>query len=69
MELPIAETEQPEPKKKATLWKGAGIIVVDKTQGPSSHEIAAWVGQMLGCEVGHSGTLDPQVSGLLLIML
>ena len=69
MELPIADNEQTEQKKKAALWKGAGIIVVDKTQGPSSHEIAAWVGQMLGCEVGHSGTLDPQVSGLLLIML
>jgi predicted rRNA pseudouridine synthase len=69
MELPIADTEQTEQKKKAAIWKGAGIIVVDKTQGPSSHEIAAWVGQMLGCEVGHSGTLDPQVSGLLLIML
>jgi tRNA pseudouridine55 synthase/H/ACA ribonucleoprotein complex subunit 4 len=24
---------------------------------------------MLGCQVGHSGTLDPQVSGVLLIML
>jgi tRNA pseudouridine55 synthase/H/ACA ribonucleoprotein complex subunit 4 len=69
MESPIADNEQTEQKKKAALWKGAGIIVVDKTQGPSSHEIAAWVGQMLGCEVGHSGTLDPQVSGLLLVML
>ncbi len=51
------------------LWTGAGIIVLDKPRGPSSHEVAAWVGKMLGCPVGHSGTLDPQVSGVLLIML
>jgi tRNA pseudouridine55 synthase/H/ACA ribonucleoprotein complex subunit 4 len=51
------------------LWNKAGIIVIDKPRGPSSHEVAAWVGKMLGCQVGHSGTLDPQVSGVLLIML
>lgn len=51
------------------LWQGAGIIVIDKPRGPSSHEVAAWVGKMLGCQVGHAGTLDPQVSGVLLIML
>lgn len=51
------------------LWTGAGIIVLDKPRGPSSHQVAAWVGKMLGCQVGHSGTLDPQVSGVLLIML
>jgi tRNA pseudouridine55 synthase/H/ACA ribonucleoprotein complex subunit 4 len=51
------------------LWNKAGIIVIDKPRGPSSHEVAAWVGKMLGCQVGHSGTLDPAVSGVLLIML
>lgn len=56
-------------KAPVHLWSRPGIIVVDKPQGPSSHEVAAWVGKMLGCPVGHSGTLDPQVSGVLLIML
>jgi len=51
------------------LWHGAGIIVIDKPCGPSSHQVAAWVGKMLGCQVGHAGTLDPQVSGVLLVML
>jgi len=51
------------------LWTHAGIIVIDKPRGPSSHQVAAWVGKMLGCQVGHAGTLDPQVSGLLLVML
>ncbi|MCK9580708.1 MAG: RNA-guided pseudouridylation complex pseudouridine synthase subunit Cbf5 [Methanoregula sp.] len=56
-------------KAPVHLWSRPGIIVVDKPKGPSSHQVAAWVGQMLGCQVGHSGTLDPQVSGVLLIML
>ncbi len=48
---------------------GVGIIVIDKPRGPSSHQVAAWVGNILGCKVGHAGTLDPQVSGILLVML
>ena len=51
------------------LWNHAGILVVDKPRGPSSHQVASWVGRMLGCQVGHAGTLDPQVSGVLLVML
>jgi predicted rRNA pseudouridine synthase len=51
------------------LWNHAGIIVIDKPRGPSSHQVAAWVGKMLGCQVGHAGTLDPNVSGVLLVML
>ncbi|MDK2974461.1 MAG: ribonucleoprotein complex subunit 4 [Methanofollis sp.] len=48
---------------------GAGLVVVDKPQGPSSHQVAAWVGRMLGVQVGHAGTLDPQVSGVLVVMI
>jgi predicted rRNA pseudouridine synthase len=51
------------------LWNHPGILVVDKPRGPSSHQVAAWIGRMLGCQVGHAGTLDPQVSGVLLVML
>ena len=43
-----------------------GIILLDKPPGPTSHETVAWVKRMLGLEkAGHSGTLDPQVSGVL----
>ena len=45
------------------------MIVIDKPRGPSSHQVTAWVGNLLGCRVGHSGTLDPMVSGVLLVML
>ena len=43
-----------------------GLIALDKTRGPTSHEVVAWVRKLLGVErAGHSGTLDPPVSGLL----
>lgn len=64
MDIPALPDDQSQ-----ALWSRSGIIVIDKPPGPSSHQVAAWVGKMLGCHVGHSGTLDPQVSGVLLIML
>jgi tRNA pseudouridine55 synthase/H/ACA ribonucleoprotein complex subunit 4 len=60
------------PGPKITVPEAAipsGILVIDKPRGPSSHQVTAWVGKMLGTHVGHSGTLDPQVSGVLLVML
>lgn len=47
-----------------------GFIALDKPPGPTSHEVVAWVRKMLGQErAGHSGTLDPLVSGVLPIGL
>lgn len=47
-----------------------GAINLDKPKGPTSHEIAAWVKRILGVErVGHGGTLDPSVSGVLVIAI
>jgi len=62
-------TSDADRTESKSLWNHAGILVIDKPRGPSSHQVAAWVGRMLGCQVGHAGTLDPQVSGVLLIML
>lgn len=45
-----------------------GILIVDKPRGPSSHEVTAWVGRLLHAPAGHSGTLDPGVSGVLVVM-
>ena len=43
-----------------------GIILLDKPPGPTSHETVAWTKRILNIsKVGHSGTLDPQVSGVL----
>lgn len=47
-----------------------GIIIIDKDAGPTSHTTADNVKKILGIEkAGHSGTLDPQVTGVLLMGL
>lgn len=47
-----------------------GIILVDKPSGPTSHDIVDKIRRhfRLG-KVGHAGTLDPQATGLLVIMI
>ena len=47
-----------------------GVINLDKPANPSSHEIVAWVKKILKVEkTGHSGTLDPKVTGCLIVCL
>lgn len=47
-----------------------GIINLDKPSNPSSHEVVSWVKKILRLEkTGHSGTLDPKVTGCLLVCL
>lgn len=47
-----------------------GVLPVDKPVGPTSHDAVAAVRRALRTrEVGHTGTLDPFASGLLLICL
>ena len=49
---------------------GCGIINLDKPSGPSSHQTSAYVKQILGiAKSGHSGTLDPKVTGVLPVAL
>ncbi|HUY01310.1 MAG TPA: RNA-guided pseudouridylation complex pseudouridine synthase subunit Cbf5, partial [Candidatus Deferrimicrobium sp.] len=44
----------------------SGIVNLDKPSGPTSHEITAWVKKILNIKkAGHSGTLDPKVTGIL----
>ncbi len=44
------------------------IFVIDKPCGPTSHQVASWVKNMLKVKIaGHGGTLDPGVSGVLVI--
>ncbi|HZW84459.1 MAG TPA: RNA-guided pseudouridylation complex pseudouridine synthase subunit Cbf5, partial [Nitrososphaerales archaeon] len=43
-----------------------GLVPLDKPRGPTSHEVVAWTRKLIGVDrAGHSGTLDPPVSGVL----
>ena len=47
-----------------------GFVVIDKPMGPSSHEVVVWVRRILNVQkTGHTGTLDPRVTGVLPIMI
>ena len=45
-----------------------GVVVIDKPQGFTSHDVVAKVRKVLGMrKVGHAGTLDPMATGMLVI--
>jgi tRNA pseudouridine55 synthase len=47
-----------------------GVLVVHKPVGPSSHDIVVVARRSLGISrIGHTGTLDPQASGVLPLVL
>ena len=47
-----------------------GILVVNKPKGCTSHDVVAKVKKMLGVKkVGHTGTLDPNATGVLPLLL
>ena len=47
-----------------------GVLLVDKPVGPTSHDIVAAIRRTFRIEkVGHGGTLDPNATGLLVILL
>jgi tRNA pseudouridine55 synthase len=45
-----------------------GLILFDKPAGPSSFKIVAEVRRRTGARTGHTGTLDPFATGLLLLV-
>ncbi len=47
-----------------------GALLVDKTSGPTSHDVVAAIRRTFGIKkVGHCGTLDPNATGLLILLL
>jgi tRNA pseudouridine55 synthase len=47
-----------------------GAILIDKPPGPTSHDVVASIRRKFQFEkVGHAGTLDPNATGLLIVLL
>ena len=52
----------------SSSWQG--LLLLDKPEGPTSHDIVARVRRATGQRrIGHAGTLDPLASGLLPLVL
>ncbi|MBN2367823.1 RNA-guided pseudouridylation complex pseudouridine synthase subunit Cbf5 [Candidatus Woesearchaeota archaeon] len=70
----IAETSDkfgkyPEKRTVEELFN-LGIVNIDKPAGPTSHQVSAYVKDILSLKkAGHSGTLDPNVTGVLPVAL
>ncbi|XP_033339246.2 dyskerin pseudouridine synthase 1 Nop60B [Megalopta genalis] len=66
---PLASGSTPLNRELSEYIK-SGCINLDKPCNPSSHEVVAWIKRILRVEkTGHSGTLDPKVSGCLIVCI
>lgn len=55
-------------RRRGTEW--SGVLVVDKPHGPTSHDVVQTVRRAAGqTRVGHTGTLDPGATGVLVVCL
>jgi tRNA pseudouridine55 synthase len=58
--------QAPAPKPQAL----DGVLVVDKAQGPTSHDVVKFARRALGeSRIGHTGTLDPMATGVLPLVI
>lgn len=46
-----------------------GILIINKPKGRTSHDIVAKVKRIVGNKVGHTGTLDPNATGVLPLLI
>ncbi|GFW15077.1 hypothetical protein TNCV_172241 [Trichonephila clavipes] len=57
-------------KRELMDYLMSGFINLDKPANPSSHEVVAYIKRILEVpKTGHSGTLDPKVSGCLVVCI
>src|SRR6058998_3164946 len=77
--LPARAFAARSPRSKRKSWRKFvmlsvaapdGVLLVDKAEGMTSHDVVALVRRQLGIKkVGHCGTLDPIATGLLILTL
>lgn len=50
--------------------KQKSVVIINKPKGPTSHQVSGYVKEIIGAKTtGHSGTLDPLVTGVLPICI
>lgn len=63
-----SKPQRPKLQPYGSVLERSGVLVVDKPAGMTSHDVVAKLRGIMGTKrVGHSGTLDPMATGLLLI--
>ena len=65
-------TQRPHPQdlKTSRPQDLSGVLVVDKPEGPTSHDVVTLARRVLGVSrIGHTGTLDPMATGVLPLVI
>lgn len=58
----------PKSEKPSSGLVGAGLLIVDKDPGMTSHDVVSRCRKLLNTrKVGHAGTLDPMATGVLIL--
>lgn len=58
----------PKTEKPSSGLVGAGLLIVDKDAGMTSHDVVSRCRKLLNTrKVGHAGTLDPMATGVLIL--
>ena len=66
----VATADPSGPSAASPVADLAGSLVVDKPEGPTSHDVVGRVRRVLGeRRVGHAGTLDPLASGVVVVLV
>lgn len=65
-----AEPAPARPARRRTPLLTDGLLLIDKEPGPTSHDVVQRARRITGQKkTGHSGTLDPDATGLLVLTL
>ena len=64
------ENSRPQVLKTSGPPALSGVLVVDKPEGPTSHDVVTLTRRVLGVSrIGHTGTLDPLATGVLPLVI
>jgi tRNA pseudouridine55 synthase len=65
-------TEEHRDNRNSKIYNGLmdGVLIIDKPAGMTSHDVVALVRKIIGeRRVGHTGTLDPFATGVLVVLV
>ncbi len=66
----VADLGRPGKRRDGQNSRVQGVLVVDKLQGLTSHDVVQKIRRIYGIrQVGHTGTLDPIASGVLVLLV